>query len=794
MSGFQRKLFGKGIPVPVKPRRTPAPAPAPDEDAVAVAENVAPAEKAVAVADEPARAEPTPPEKESVAVAEEVVHAEPAPPDPGSPAKVTTKRKPATKAETAPVVDSSEAVADDLPQDKVDGTEAAPAGGGADGPGGGTTSGGGGWREDGHLRRLIDDNFIQYASYVIRDRAIPDLADGLKPVQRRILHSLQENDDGKFIKVANIVGHTMQYHPHGDASIADALVTLVNKRYVIEGQGNFGNLLTGDPAAASRYIECRLTDLARQHLFNAELTRFVPSYDGRRKEPVALPAKLPLLLMMGAEGIAVGLSTRVLPHNFGELLVAQIAILQKKPFEIFPDFRQGGMMDVSEYADGTGRVRLRSHIEVRSSNTLVIRSVPYGATTDSVIASIEAAAKKKSLRIKSINDFTAEAVEIEIVLAPDQDPDKTIQALYAFTQCETALASRIVVIEKNRPVEMTLSEVLKANTRTLVKTLKRELEAERRNLLEQLHHKTLVQIFVEHRIYKRIEQCKTYPDVQRAVLDGVTEHRELLRRDVTTKDVEMLLGVKIKRISLYDMNKNRKDIEDILAGIATAEKNLGDLTAYAIRFLRGLIKKYAGSYPRQAEIVGKFDAIAVRKLTANELTLHHDADKGYIGHDVSGDELFQCSSLDKLMVVWGDGRYKVMNPPDKLFVENLQHCAIYDRDRVFVLVYRDPDGWSHIKRFTFGGAIMNKEYSAIPPGSELLYFSDRNVGKLYVKYAKRKGQRIHQQTFDLERIKVRGVKTRGTQMTSKTVERFHCAKPKGWSDKRSGPPGTFVDH
>ena len=287
--------------------------------------------------------------------------------------------------------------------------------GAVDGPGEGGNGTPPGWREDGRLRRLIDDNFVQYAAYVIRDRAIPELTDGLKPVQRRILHSLRENDDGKFVKVANIVGHTMQYHPHGDASITDALVTLVNKQYLVEGQGNFGNLLTGDPAAASRYIECRLSELARNELFNDELTRFVASYDGRRKEPVTLPAKLPLLLMMGADGIAVGLSTRVLPHNFVELLQAQIAILQKKPFELLPDFRQGGLMDAAEYEQGTGRVRVRARIEAEDG-VVTVRSVPYGTTTDSVMASIEAAARKKKLALKSIDDFTAGAVEIRIVL------------------------------------------------------------------------------------------------------------------------------------------------------------------------------------------------------------------------------------------------------------------------------------------------------------------------------------------------------------------------------------------
>ncbi|MDH3784012.1 MAG: DNA topoisomerase IV subunit A, partial [Acidobacteriota bacterium] len=533
----------------------------------------------------------------------------------------------------------------------------------------------GGGLKDGPLGRLMDDNFIRYASYVIRDRAIPDLADGLKPVQRRILHSLHENDDGKFIKVANIVGHTMQYHPHGDASIGDALVTLVNKGLLIEGQGNFGNVLTGDPAAAARYIECRLTDLARNHLFQNDLTQFSPSYDGRRKEPVSLPSRLPLLLMMGADGIAVGLSTRVLPHNFIELLEAQIAILDKKPFTVVPDFRQGGLMDAAEYENGTGRVRVRSRIDRRGDDALVVRSVPPTVTTDSLIASIETAAKKKSLKLKAINDFTAENVEIEILLAADQDPEKTIQWLYAFTQCEVALASRIVVIDRERPVEMNLEQVLKANTRTLVKTLRRQLEARNRDCLARLHHLTLVQLFVEERVYKRIEECTSYPAVQKAVLDGVSAFRKQLRRDVTGKDVEMLLGIKIKKISRYDMDKNRKEIGDLEKELLTIEKHLEAIVPYTKRYLRSLIREFAATHPRRTEIQS-FDTIEKRDLTASELTLQHDAEKGYVGHGIEGAPVLTCSSLDKVLVVFGDGRYKVMTPPEKLFVEGLQHCDL----------------------------------------------------------------------------------------------------------------------
>src|SRR6266576_2027837 len=326
------------------------------------------------------------------------------------------------------------------------------------------------------LPRRVDTNFLQYASYVIRDRAIPNLADGLKPVQRRILWSLHQNDDGRFIKVANIVGDCMKYHPHGDASIGDALVVLANKRYLMEGQGNYGNIYTGDPPAAPRYIECRLTELARNELFNDELTEFVPSYDGRNKEPVTFPSKLPLLLMLGTEGIAVGLSSKILPHNFPELLEAQIAILKKQPFKVLPDFQTGGLMDAREYRDGTGSIKVRAKIKPKDESTVVIKEIPPATTTESLLASIEDATRKGKLKVRSVNDFTAESVEIEIRAPQGVSAEQLTDALYAFTDCEVTIASRIIVIKDNRPVEMTVSEVLKENTAKLVELLKRELE------------------------------------------------------------------------------------------------------------------------------------------------------------------------------------------------------------------------------------------------------------------------------------------------------------------------------
>src|SRR3984885_10002072 len=432
------------------------------------------------------------------------------------------------------------------------------------------------------LHKRVDRGFLEYASYVIRDRAIPALADGLKPVQRRILWALHEKDDGRFIKVANVVGHTMQYHPHGDASIGDALVVLANKRYLIEGQGNFGNIFTGDPAAASRYIECRLTELARTEVFNDSITEFVPSYDGRNREPVTLPCKLPVTLMLGTEGIAVGLSARILPHNFPELLEAQIAILKKQPFKCLPDFPTGGLMDARDYQDGKGTVKVRARIKAKDESTVLITEIPPSTTTDSLIGSIEDAVRKGKLKVKSINDFTSETTEIEIKCPAGVDAEKMVDALYAFTDCETTIASRIVVIKDNRPVELTVSEVLRENTTQLVRVLKRELELRENRLLDELHYRTLERIFIEERIYKKIESCKTNEAVIAAVYEGFKPFKKELVREIVDADVERLLQVRIRRISLFDINKHREEMEQTKAELDATRKNLKGLTKYVI--------------------------------------------------------------------------------------------------------------------------------------------------------------------------------------------------------------------
>jgi topoisomerase IV subunit A len=618
------------------------------------------------------------------------------------------------------------------------------------------------------MKDLINENFIQYASYVIRDRAIPQLEDGLKPVQRRILHALYEKDDGRFNKVANIVGHCMQYHPHGDASIEDALVNLVNRSYLIEGQGNFGNVLTGDPAAASRYIECRLTDLARNELFNPKLTEYVPSYDGRNQEPVILPSKLPLILMLGSEGIAVGLSTRILPHNFVELLKAQIAILQNRKFKLLPDFPQGGLMDASEYDKGNGKVKVRAKIEKRDHNHLVIRELPFSTTTESVISSIEDAARKKKVKIRSINDFTAAAVEIVITLSPGEDPDKAIAALYHFSQCEVVLHSNLVVIQGERPVQLDVEQVIRANTEQLVSLLKRELEIRRDELTEELHRKTLIQLFIENKIYKRIEDSETYEDVQQEVLRGLNALRVQLTREITIDDVEMLLGLQIKRISKFDLQKNEDEKLKIVEDLKEVRKNLRQLTAYVIDYLEGLIERYGKQYKRRTQSTTA-EEIDVRELTANELAVVYDRERGFLGSEVKGDAAFRCSPLDRLLVVWESGRYQMIPPPEKLFVDkDVCFFAVYDREKVFTIVYSTSKA-SFIKRFAFGGAIMNRDYSCTQEGAKIKFITDRAVNELRLKYRHAKGTRVDEHTVAMKDIQVRGPKSRGNQVTKRTV-------------------------
>jgi topoisomerase-4 subunit A len=636
------------------------------------------------------------------------------------------------------------------------------------------------------LHRRVDKSFMEYASYVIRDRAIPNLADGLKPVQRRILWALHEKDDGRFIKVANVVGHTMQYHPHGDASIGDALVVLTTKRYLIEGQGNFGNIYTGDPAAAARYIECRLTDLARTELFNDEITDFVPSYDGRNQEPVALPCKLPLTLMLGTEGIAVGLAARILPHNFPELLEAQIAILKNQPFKCLPDFTTGGMMDARDYQDGRGSVTVRAKIKVKDESTVTIRELPPTTTTDSLMSSIEDAAQKGKLKVKSINDFTSENVEIEVKCPPGVDAEKMVDALYAFTDCEVTISSRIVVIRNNRPVELTVSEVLHENTTQLTALLKRELDLRERQLLDELHYRTLERIFIEERIYKLIEKCKTNEAVLAAVNEGFQPFAQQLVRELVAADVERLLQVRIRRISLFDIHKHREEMEKTQAELAETRKHLKNLTKYVISHLEALLEKYRPQYPRLTTKSARHEELDVKTVAFKSFKVAYDRESGYVGHKVSGDEFkLDCTKFDKLLLVFKDGTYKVIELPEKLFIgPDLLYCGLPDRDRVFTCAYTDREA-SYLKRFTFGGIIMNKVYACIPEKSRILFLAPETPKVLYIRYKPAPHQKITQQTCDPAQVEVKGPKTLGRQISIKDISSVTAAPTRGWDEKET---------
>ena len=676
------------------------------------------------------------------------------------------------------------------------------------------------------MRDLFDFNFRQYSAYVICSRAIPAVEDGLKPVQRRIMHSLWEKDDGRYTKVANIVGHAMQYHPHGDASIGDAIVVLANKLwgegkgYLIDGQGNYGSLYTGMPHAATRYIECRLTELARKEVFNKKTTVFVPNYDGRKEEPVYLPAKIPLLLMMGADGIAVGLSTAILPHNFIELLEGEIAILQKKPFELYPDFQLGGIMDATDYQDGLGKVKIRARIEKEDKARLVITELPWGETTDSLSASIEDAIKKKKVQVRKIHDLTSETVRIELELQAGASQEKTITALYAFTNCEKSITSRPIVLEGGRPKLLRVSEILQRNVDRLTELTKKELEIRLAELDDLFHARTLDRIFIEERIYKRIESEKTMEGVKQAIVSGFEPFLKELRRGITDEDIERLLKLQIRRISQFDIDKNREEIEGILREEAQVRDNLAHLRAFVVKYLKGLIKEYAKKYPRCTEVSrGAFKQVDVKAITASELSIRWDKENGYVGSGIkTGDELFKCSSLDELILVWKDGRFRKVQPEEKIFVDkNLLAVLRYDQEkdretRDFTCVYEEGlYGFSYIKRWRFGGLIRNKDYRLAPekPKSKILLFCEGCPDALYVKFKPAKSQRIHQQYFlpkeQVDRVDsetggiekqdvvpIRNPGAKGKQLTTKPVARIAASKPSWW-DAAEAPSKGVLD-
>jgi len=620
------------------------------------------------------------------------------------------------------------------------------------------------------LKNQMKDHFIKYASYVILDRAIPHAVDGLKPVQRRILETLYRLSDEKLHKVANVVGQAMQLHPHGDAPIYEALVALANKGYLLDRQGNFGNAVTGDPSAAARYIETRLSALAKETLFNPDITEKIPSYDGRNLEPVVLPAKIPLLLMQGAEGIAVGMLTRILPHNFTELLEAQIACLEGRNFKIYPDFPTGGIMDRSEYDKGRGKVKLRAKIEIKDPKTLIIREICYGTTTESLIRSIDEAAKKGKIKIESINDYTAQEVEIEIKLPRGQYADEILDALYGFTECEVALNSQVIVIKDGLPWETDVHEILAYNTENLVAFLKRELEIERERLLEKIFYKTLERIFIENKIYKKIEAVKTLEGIHETLEMGFKPFRKKLLRDPTHDDREKLLLIPIRRISRFDIEKNQEEIALLAETQQNVEKNLRNIKRFSIQYLERLIEKFGKDFPRKTKIKA-IEEIDRRAIETKEIKVGFDPASGFTGTKVSGPIQFPCTNFDKLLVFHRDGTYKAVNIPEKQYFEQAAWVGVADKKTVMCVVYKVKEtGIAWGKRFVVDKFILDKLYRYFDELGELVLITPDSP-EIELHFAKA-GPKGKTERIRLSEIPVKGAQTRGQKLSSLKVKKI----------------------
>ena len=583
--------------------------------------------------------------------------------------------------------------------------------------------------------------FLDYASYVILERAVPSLEDGLKPVQRRIMHSMKDLDDGRYNKVANIVGHTMQYHPHGDASIADAMVQIGQKELLIDMQGNWGNILTGDRAAASRYIEARLSKFALDVVFNPKTTDWKLSYDGRRKEPIDLPVKFPLLLAQGAEGIAVGLSTKIVPHNFIELIEASIKYLKGRSFKILPDFITGGIADFTNYNDGKrgGKVRVRAKIAQFDKKTLVINEIPYGTTTTSLIDSIIKANEKGKIKIKKIEDNTAAEVEILLHLPPNVSPDKTIDALYAFTNCENSISPLACTIENNKPVFIGVSEILKHSTDLTVNLLKKELKIQLNELEEQWHFSSLEQIFIENRIYRDIEEEETWEGVIKAIDLGLQKYIKHLKRPITEADITRLTEIKIKKISKFDIDKATQFIEGLEDKIGLVKDHLANLIEFAIDYFKRLKETYGKGKERKTEI-RIFDDIVASKVAMNNAKLYVNRTEGFVGISLKKDEFVtDCSDIDDIIVFRKDGKMSVTKVGSKTFVgKDIIHVAVFkkkDKRTVYNMMYKDgTKGPSYMKRFTVTSVTRDKEYDLTngSKSSKVLYFTANPNGEAEV--------------------------------------------------------------
>ena len=628
-----------------------------------------------------------------------------------------------------------------------------------------------------YVKNLFDSNFIQYASYVIRDRAIPEIIDGLKPVQRRILHTLLEKDDGRLTKVAKVCGDVATYHPHGDASIYTALVNLANKEIFIDKQGNYGNMYTGDGPAAPRYIECRLRPVTRDILYNPKITQYVPSYDGRAKEPVCFRAKLPLVLIMGAEGIAVGMSTQILSHNVHEVIEAEKKCLRGEPFQLFPDFQTGGLIDCSEYKDGLGKIVTRARMDTSDEKRIVITELPYGCTTESLMDSIEKAARTGKVKIASINDFTSATVNVEIKLPRGVYVKDVVDSLYAFTDCEKTVYCNLLVIKDNMPVQMTVTEVIEYHSKQLLGILKEELEVERAELMEKLHLRTLERIFIEERIYKSIEQMKTEEAVNKAVKDGFVPFRAEILRDITNDDIDHLLKIPIRRISLYDMNKNRKEVQAINARLKEISHLLKHLVDYAITCLDGIEAKLNPATIKRRTELTNIRTVDVKTVVKRDTSLKYDEKNGYLGTAVSGGtELLKITPFDRILYVRKSGIYTVTEAPSKVFVgPEMRWCGFADKESLSkvlcTILYRDPQTqYVYIKRCKINAYIMNRDYFFAPDGMEVLHIDTRKNFSFALNYVPKPRVKILKESFKAQDYMEKGLKALGTRIVSKEVQ------------------------
>ena len=628
-----------------------------------------------------------------------------------------------------------------------------------------------------YVKNLFDSNFIQYASYVIRDRAIPEIIDGLKPVQRRILHTLLEKDDGRLTKVAKVCGDVATYHPHGDASIYTALVNLANKEIFIDKQGNYGNMYTGDGPAAPRYIECRLRPVTRDSLYNPKITQYVPSYDGRAKEPVCFRAKLPLVLIMGAEGIAVGMSTQILSHNVHEVIEAEKKCLRGEPFQLFPDFQTGGLIDCSEYKDGLGKIVTRARMDTSDEKRIVITELPYGCTTESLMDSIEKAARTGKVKIASINDFTSATVNVEIKLPRGVYVKDVVDSLYAFTDCEKTVYCNLLVIKDNMPVQMTVTEVIEYHSKQLLGILKEELEVERAELMEKLHLRTLERIFIEERIYKSIEQMKTEEAVNKAVKDGFVPFRAEILRDITNDDIDHLLKIPIRRISLYDMNKNRKEVQAINARLKEISHLLKHLVDYAVTCLDGIEAKLNPATIKRRTELTNIRTVDVKTVVKRDTSLKYDEKNGYLGTAVSGGtELLKITPFDRILYVRKSGIYTVTEAPSKVFVgPEMRWCGFADKESLskvlFTILYRDPQTqYVYIKRCKINAYIMNRDYFFAPDGMEVLHIDTRKNFSFALNYVPKPRVKILKESFKAQDYMEKGLKALGTRIVSKEVQ------------------------